>query len=77
MQALHLMKQEGWKQRDIAVALDVTEGAGSRWLAAARREGAKALLSRSAPGPTPKLTPAAPDPRLPVARRGGLLRLPG
>ena len=23
MQALHLMKQEGWKQRDIAVALDV------------------------------------------------------
>ena len=30
MQALHLMKQEGWKQRDIAVALDVTEGAVSR-----------------------------------------------
>ena len=26
MQALHLMKQKGWKQRDIAVALDVTEG---------------------------------------------------
>src|SRR5919109_2099546 len=58
MQALHLMKQEGWKQRDIAVALDVTEGAVSRWLAAACREGAKALLSRPAPGPTPKLTPA-------------------
>src|SRR5918997_3701281 len=58
MQALHLMKQEGWKQRDIAVALDVTEGAGSRWLAAARREGAEALLSRPAPGPSPKLTPA-------------------
>ena len=58
MQALHLMKQEGWKQRDIAVALDVTEGAVSRWLAAARREGAEALFSRPAPGPTPKLTPA-------------------
>jgi transposase len=58
MQALHLMKQEGWKQRDIAVALDVTEGAVSRWLAVARREGAEALLSRPAPGPTPKLTPA-------------------
>src|ERR687896_1102131 len=58
MQALHLMKQEGWKQRDIAVALDVTEGAVSRWLATARREGAEALLSRPAPGPTPKLTPA-------------------
>lgn len=58
MQALHLMKQEGWKQRAIAVALDVTEGAVSRWLAAARREGVEALLSRPAPGPTPKLTPA-------------------
>jgi transposase len=58
MQALHLMKQEGWKQRDIAVALDVTEGAVSRWLATARREGAEARLSRPAPGPTPKLTPA-------------------
>ena len=58
MQALHLMKQKGWKQRDIAVALDVTEGAVSRWLAAARREGAEALLSRPAPGPTPKLTAA-------------------
>jgi hypothetical protein len=40
MQALHLMKQEGWKRRDIAVALDVTE--------------------------------EVPDPRLPVARRGGV-----
>jgi hypothetical protein len=27
MQALHLMKQEGWKRRDIAIALDVTEEA--------------------------------------------------
>jgi DNA-directed RNA polymerase specialized sigma24 family protein len=44
MQALHLMKQEGWKQRDIAVALDVMEGAVSRWLAAARREGAEACF---------------------------------
>jgi transcriptional regulator with XRE-family HTH domain len=57
MQALHLMKQEGWKQRDIAVALDVREGAVSRWLAAARREGAEALLSQPAPGLTPNLTP--------------------
>ena len=67
MQALHLMKQEGWKQRDIAVALDVTEGAVSRWLAAARREGAKALLSRPAPGPTPKLT---------LAQQRGTVRRP-
>jgi transposase len=58
MQALHLMEQEDWKQHDIAVALDVREGALSWWRAAARREGAEGLLSRPAPGPTPKLTPA-------------------
>lgn len=26
------LKGKGWKQRDIATALDVTEGAVSRWL---------------------------------------------
>jgi transposase len=55
--ALHL-KQQGWKQRDIAAALGVTEGAVSRWLATAQRDGATALLSHPAPGPVPKLTPA-------------------
>src|SRR5262249_20699752 len=57
MRALHL-KQQGWKQRDIAAALGVTEGAVSRWLATAQRHAAAALLSRPAPGPVPKLTPA-------------------
>jgi len=56
MRALHL-KQHAWKQRDIAVALGVTEGAVSRWLATARRDGPAALLSHPAPGPIPKLTP--------------------
>jgi transposase len=50
------LDRRGWKQRDIAVALDVTEGAVSRWLAAARRGGPEALLSHPAPGPAPKLT---------------------
>src|SRR3954467_4448993 len=57
MRALDL-EQGGWKQRDIAVALGVTEGAVSRWLAAARRGGPEALLSHPAPGPAPKLTTA-------------------
>jgi transposase len=56
MRALDLARQ-GWKQRDIAVALDASEGAVSRWLAAARRGGSEALLSHPAPGPLGKLTP--------------------
>jgi transposase len=56
MRALDLSRQ-GWKQRDIAVALDASEGAVSRWLAAARRGGPEALRSHPAPGPLGKLTP--------------------
>jgi transposase len=57
MRALEL-EQLGWKQRDIAVALGVTEGAVSQWLAAARRGGRDAVLSHlSHCGMTPKLTP--------------------
>jgi transposase len=56
MRALEL-KQLGWKQRAIAAALGVTEGAVSQWLAAARRGGQDALRSRTAcRGATPKLT---------------------
>jgi transposase len=51
------LAQRGWKQRDIAVALDASEGAVSRWLAAARRGGSEALHSHPAPGPLGKLTP--------------------
>jgi transposase len=56
MRALDLARQ-GWKQRDIAVALDASEGAVSRWLAAARRGGLEALRSHPGPGPSAKLTP--------------------
>ncbi|HMB07948.1 MAG TPA: IS630 family transposase [Isosphaeraceae bacterium] len=55
MRALDLA-QLGWKQRDIAVALDASEGAVSRWLAAARRGGPEALRSNPGPGPTATLT---------------------
>ena len=52
------LKQQGWKQRDIATALDASEAAVSQWLAAARRGGPDALISRtSRRGSTPKLTP--------------------
>src|SRR5438477_1116163 len=49
--------QLGWKQRHIASALGVTEGAVSRWIAKARDEGPTALLARSHPGHPTKLDP--------------------
>ena len=56
MRALALARQ-GWKQRDIAAALDASETAVSRWLAAARRGGPETLRSHPAPGLVAKLTP--------------------
>jgi transposase len=55
MQAWRL-KQLGWKQRDIAVALSASEGAVSQWLAAAGAGGPDALLSRPVPGHPARLT---------------------
>lgn len=57
LQALRL-KQQGWHQRDIAEALDVSEETVSRWLARARAGGPEALLARHAPGAPSKLSPA-------------------
>src|SRR4051794_20861641 len=57
MRALEL-KQQGWKQRDIATAFDTSEAAVSQWLAAARRGGPDALRSRTGcRGSIPKLAP--------------------
>ena len=49
------LAQRGWKQRDIAAALGVTEGAVSQWLARARAGGVAALRHRPPPGVPPKL----------------------
>jgi transposase len=49
--------QLGWKQRHVASALGVTEGAVSRWIAKARDEGPAALLTRPRPGHPAKLEP--------------------
>src|SRR5512143_2117772 len=51
------LKQLGRKQRDIAVALGVTEGAVSRWVARARDAGPAALLAPPGPGHHTKLGP--------------------
>jgi transposase len=60
MRALEL-KQQGWKQRDIATALGVTAGAVSQWLAAARAGGPAALRSRPVPGAPARLTATQRD----------------
>jgi transposase len=52
------LKRGGWRQRDIAAALGVSEVTVSRWLARARAAGIEALLDRPSPGRPPKLAAA-------------------
>jgi len=51
------LKEQGWKQQDIATALGVTAGAVSQWLKRAREQGVEALRRHPAPGRQPRLTP--------------------
>lgn len=50
------LKRKKWKQRDIATALDVSEGAVSQWLKTATEAGEKGLQARPHTGRTPELT---------------------
>jgi transposase len=50
------LKQQGWKQRDMATALGVTEWAVSQWLKQAREQGEAGLAARKAAGRAPRLT---------------------
>ena len=50
------LKQEGWKQKLVAEALGVTEGAVSQWMKRAREEGVEGLHHRKPPGPQARLT---------------------
>jgi transposase len=56
LQAWHL-KQLGWPQRQIAVALGVSEGAVSQWMKRARKAGPDALRRRPPPGAPRRLPP--------------------
>lgn len=51
------LKEAGWKQKDIALALGLTEGWVSQTLKKYRELGADGLLARKPPGSQPKLTP--------------------
>jgi transposase len=50
------LKQQGWKQKEIADALGVTEGAVSQWMKRAREEGVEGLRHKPPPGATPRLS---------------------
>jgi transposase len=51
-----VLAELGWKQQQIAVALDVSESAVSEWLAKVQHDGPAALRSHPAPGRPPKLS---------------------
>ena len=50
------LHHQGWKQKDIAAALGVTQGAVSQWMKRGRNGGVAALRRRTAPGSSPRLT---------------------
>jgi transposase len=56
LQAWHLT-QQGWRQRQIAQALGVSEGAVSQWMARVRAAGPAALRHRPPPGAPRRLSP--------------------
>ncbi len=49
------LKQEGWKQREIADALGVSKGAVSQWMKRAEHEGVEGLVRKPPPGTPPRL----------------------
>lgn len=48
---------QGWKPKDIAAALGVTEGAVSQWMSRGKWQGPEALRHHSSPGAPPRLSP--------------------
>ena len=50
------LKQQGWKQSQIADALGVSEGAVSQWMKRAREQGVEGLRHKPPPGATPRLS---------------------
>src|SRR5437667_6829546 len=50
------LKEQGWRQKDIAVALGVSEGAVSQWLKRGREGGLQAKSAHPPKGVSPRLT---------------------
>ena len=56
LRAFELKEQGCWKQKHIAEALGVTEGAVSQWMKRAREQGVEGLRHKPPPGATPRLS---------------------
>src|SRR5919106_6503938 len=50
------LKEQGWKQKQIAEALGVSEGAVSQWMKRAREKGVEGLRHKPPPGAPPRLS---------------------
>ena len=50
------LKQQGWKQKDIALVLAVSEGAVSQWIKRGREGGVEALKAHPPKGVAPRLS---------------------
>jgi transposase len=50
------LKHQGWKQTDIAIALNVSKGAVSHWITMAEKQGKEILCARPHTGRPPELT---------------------
>lgn len=48
--------QQGWKQKDIAMALGVTKGAVSQWIKRGKQAGAEGLRQSKAKGAEPRMS---------------------
>ena len=59
------LKERGWKQRQIADALGVSEGAVSQWMKRAREKGVEGLRHKPPPGAPPRLSEEERARRLP------------
>lgn len=51
------LHEQGWKQKDIATALGVSEGAVSQWFKKVRTQGIEALRHQPPPGRQAQLSP--------------------
>ena len=50
------LSQQGWKQKEIAEALGVSQGAVSQWMKVGREQGEEGLRGKIAEGPHPRLS---------------------
>ncbi len=64
------LHQKGWKQRDIADALGVTQGAVSQWLKRGREGGEEGLRHQPSPGAPPRLSSTQRDQLLELLAQG-------